>query len=69
MPAAKAQLKDLTGGALKMLGNLYGAVTGQASRTTRAIEYATAAAIIVVVIGAIAAVSVRRHRKLSHARR
>ncbi len=69
VPAAKAQLKDLTGGALKMLGNFFSAVTGQTWRTTRTIEYVTAAAIIVVVIGAIAAVSVRRHRKLSHARR
>ncbi len=68
-PAASVQLKDLTGGALKMLGNLYSAVTGQTARTSKAIEYAAAAAIIVVVIGAIAALSVRRHRKLSHARR
>jgi hypothetical protein len=64
-PAASAHLKDLTGKTADMLGNLYRAVTGQRQRPTRTIEYAALAALIVIAVGAIAAVLARRHRKLS----
>jgi hypothetical protein len=60
-----AQLKDPTGKAVDRLGNLSSAVKGQSIKTMRAILYAALAVIFIVVIGAITAERVGRHRKLT----
>jgi hypothetical protein len=62
-----AQLKDLKGEQVKRLGNLSSAVMGQAIKRMRAILYAALAVIFIVVIGAITAERVGRHRKLTPA--
>jgi hypothetical protein len=58
-----AQLKNLSGEAVDGLGNLSSAVMGQPIKTMRAIIYAALAIIFIVVIGAITAERVGRHRK------
>jgi hypothetical protein len=62
VPAITAAFKNLMGAATKMLSKLQGAVAGPKTGPTRAIEYAAVAA-IVIAVGAIATVRVRRHRK------
>jgi hypothetical protein len=64
-PVTSTQLKDRTREAVGRLGNLSSAVLGPKIRTMRAIIYATVAVIFVVVIGAITAERVGRHRKLT----
>jgi hypothetical protein len=61
--AISAQVKKFVGGTVKTLGDLYSSVTAHKVPTTRAIEYAAVAA-LVLAIGATAMVRVRRHRKL-----
>lgn len=55
-------LKERT---VSMRARLGGLFAGQTTGTTRAIEYAAAAGVIVLAVGAIATVSARRHRKLT----
>ena len=60
-----AQRKNRTAKVVDRLGNLSRAVMGKKIDTLRAILYVTLAVIFVIVIGAIAAERVGRHRKLA----
>jgi hypothetical protein len=60
-----AQRKDRKGKVVDRLGSLSRAIMGKKIDTLRAILYVTLAVIFVVVIGAIAAERVGRHRKLA----
>lgn len=60
-----AQRKDRPGKAANILGNFSKAFMGKKIDTLRAILYATLAVIFIVVIGAIAAERVGRHRKMT----
>jgi hypothetical protein len=72
-PATSAQQKGVAHGTLENLKHLYSVITGREIDTGTVINSAMAAAIIVLGIGAFAALSAIRHRRLttssSHARR
>ena len=72
-PATSARQKGVADGTLENLKNLYRVITGRQIDTRMVIDGAIAAAIVVLGIGAFAALSALRHRRLttssSHARR
>jgi hypothetical protein len=72
-PATSAQQKGVANGTVESLKHLYSVFTGREIDAQKVITSAIAAAIVVLGIGAFAALSAIRHRRLttssSHARR
>ena len=72
-PATSARQKGVADGTLENLKNLYSVITGREIDTRKVIDSAIAAAIVLLAIGAFAAFSAIRHRRLttssSHAQR
>jgi hypothetical protein len=72
-PATSAQQKGVADGTLENLKHLYSVITGREIDTRKVINSAMAAAIVVLGIGAFAAMHAIRHRRLtpssSHAQR